>query len=234
MLPNRLRDLRYSEYNLHRHPLADKICRKALSLKALHGWDLALPPCDFIAQPVHLANAALIDYVLEQTGASVYLDASKEPVNALLMSGSPLFDVSLIWLSRDGRAWFNSVLRRHPGVRPEFAARGFVKTVRRIQRMVHKWPAKKILYVGYEDLCEDTGTIVGNIFSRMGLEPADQWSDFRRAGRHIIGNAAVLEATSTVVADPGLWREQLSKAELAIFERIAGEANRSLGYTQAI
>jgi hypothetical protein len=167
---------------------------------------------------------------MDHSGASVYLDASKSPWVAMMMSGSPLFDVSLILLIRDGRAWFNSALRRHPDWRPEHAAQSFATSVRHLRQVVEKWPSNKVINVRYESLCEDAENVLVDIFSRMGLDPAERWADYRRPGRHIIGNASVVSATSDIIADPCLWRQQLSQAELSVFDRIAGDVNRSLGY----
>jgi hypothetical protein len=196
-------------------------------------WYRALPAlltCNRTAKFLYSANAAVVDYVMDHGGTSVYLDASKSPWVAMMMSASPLFDVNLILLIRDGRAWFNSALRRHPGLPPEHVAQSFATSVRDLRQVVGKWPSNKVINVCYESLCEDTENVLADVFSRMGLDPAERWLDYRRPGRHIIGNATVVSATSDVIADPCLWRQQLSQAELSVFERIAGDVNRSLGY----
>ena len=85
--------------------------------------------------------------------------------------------------------------------------------------------------VKYEDICERPLEETRRIVSEAGLDPAGVSVDFMRSANHAIGNGRDVRSDSSEIAIREDWKTSLGEEQLEIFERIAGEANRSLGYT---
>jgi hypothetical protein len=74
---------------------------------------------------------------------------------------------------------------------------------------------------------------MGDIWRFLDVEPVEQdWSkvDLRKREHHILGNSMRTKDKIQISMDTK-WRERVNKEELGLFEREAGELNRSLGYT---
>lgn len=174
------------------------------------------------------ANAALIQAVLQVSGKSVFLDASKSEMDAVLLNDLPGFRVMVLHLIRDGRAQVYSTLRHHQDRDAAQASRQWAGRIRAQQRLLGL-AGLPLLRLGYEALCADPAGTMASIFTFAGL-PADQGSlAFRQPHLHIMGNPMRLSHDSEII-DRQAWRTSLTAEQLATFTQIAGDLNSSLGY----
>jgi len=191
-------------------------------------------PSKWMSAPFHSvcrANAALIDCVLAASGAEMFVDASKSASHFEYLKASGLFDLTPIHLSRDGRGQFHSMLVGRPWMPEEEAARAFVLWHDRIKAVLGRWEGR-VIRVRYEDICERPLEEMRRVAKEAGLDPDGISLRFREHTTHAIGNRGVVRDQSEEIVNLELWKTALKTKQLEIFERIAGEANRSLGYTE--
>ena len=63
----------------------------------------------------------------------------------------------------------------------------------------------------------------------LDLDPDKVVLDFRSRQQHVIGNGMRLDTTSTIRLDER-WKTHLTPDDLAVFDTVAGDLNRRLGY----
>ena len=230
-LPFYLRGVNYPRFKMSANPRLNHIAFR-LAQVTEYGRDrgiltrwMSLP-----FRRVCKANAALMDFVLETEGARVFLDASKNPSDLRHMRASGLFDITVIHLSRDGRGRFLSLLNRQPWLTVEEAAASIVDMHDRSKALLDEWEGP-VVHVKYEDLAGSPLDEIRRIASEAGLDPSGMSLDFLGSCSHCIGNENVVHAKSTQIHNKELWRTSLNGELLQVFERIAGESNRSFGYT---
>ena len=110
--------------------------------------------------------------------------------------------------------------------------RGAVEWVRCVteqQQVLATLPAGSHINVRYEDVCTKQDDTLSTIYDFLGVS-TDAHATLKSRPHHVIGNGMRLDTTTEVELDER-WREALTESELAIFERTAGELNRSFGYT---
>lgn len=181
-------------------------------------------------------NEFLVSQTLELQSGSVFLDGSKDPNRLLYFIDSGLFDLRVIYMHRDGRAQSNSrrQKKRWP-VNYAGAAAEWAKTIEQMDRVAQQLPADKIHGVGYEDLCADPNAVLEELWPFIGIERLEQdWSDvdLRKRPHHILGNPMRTRDSIKIKLDER-WRSDVNADEAAEFERLAGEANRRLGYEES-
>lgn len=182
-------------------------------------------------------NRLLVDAICELRGTRVFLDGSKEPNRLKYLIGSGFWDVKAVHLVRDGRGLTSSRLRRllhrfpevkdrRPFVRRAAAAWRRVNTS--CQRVLASLPPEAWVRVRYEDLCIDPKATLAPVFALVGERPPDTPENFRSIEHHILGN--VMRLRKGRIALDERWRTDLSAAELAAFDEVAGDMNRAMGY----
>lgn len=131
---------------------------------------------------------------------------------------------------RDGRGWTCSQMRREKSSM-EFAARLFVRRHWNTELMMRSIPQAQRMQVKYEDMCRDpAGTM--DAVSKF-LDVTTRLTDFtlKKTEFHGVGgNPMRFRYDESAVQLDEKWRRDLAPADLALFERIAGETNRRLGY----
>jgi hypothetical protein len=178
-----------------------------------------------------------VDAICELRGTRVFVDGSKEPNRLRYLVDSGLWDVKAVYLVRDGRGRTLSKLRRrkYPSV-PAPDRRRYVRnaaaTWRRVnescQRALAGLPREAWVRVRYEDLCRDPSATLAPVLELVGEPPIEMPEDFRSIDHHILGN--VMRLRSGRIELDEQWRADLNAAELAAFDEVAGEMNRSMGY----
>ena len=171
----------------------------------------------------------MIDFVLDAESTSAFLDSSKSTIELEFLQASGLFDVTPIHLSRDGRGQFHSAIRHHPDLTLEVLAERFRKWVERIETTLGAWNGPYVR-LKYEELCDHPVRELRRVAEEVGLDPDGMSLDFRNGSTHIIGNKGVVQSSSNKIVNEELWKTELTPDQQAIFEEIAGDANRSLGY----
>lgn len=227
---------------LHRGPLLETARDAALSLSPV--WRRHLNACD-------RRNEALVESILEITGAKVVVDSSKVALRLKYLLKNPKFDIKVIRTLRDGRAvaltymddWNfadasdpelrgggSGAKRPPPRRNMEEAANEWKRSQEANETLLRELPASQWTQVRYEDLCADPVGTLGRLNGFLGLDPDNVVQDFRSRPQHIIGNGMRLDTTSTIRLDER-WKTHLTPDDLATFDRIAGDLNRSYGYS---
>ncbi|HLE55608.1 MAG TPA: sulfotransferase [Rhodothermia bacterium] len=230
-LPFYLRGVSYTRFKMSNNPRLNHIAFRLAQVTDFgQGRDMMTRWVSSPYRRVCAANVALMDFVMEAEGARVFLDASKNPSDVRHMKASGLFDVTVIDLSRDGRGRFYSLLNRHPWLTIEEAAQSVRQLHERQKEFLAEWEGP-VIHVRYEELCRRPLDELRRIAVEAELDPNGMSLDFPRSCEHCIGNENVVHAKSKEIRNQELWRTNLAAEMLAVFERIAGESNRSFGYT---
>jgi hypothetical protein len=238
-----------------RSPLAQRLLRplhRGPAVEWLRDTALACSP----GWRTHLAttqarNAALIGSVLARSGKSVIVDSSKIGMRLKYLLRNPGLDVRVVRVKRDGRAVALTYMdpehfadASNPALRgggsgasrdaeclgTADAAREWLRSNEEAQAVLAGVDPQRRLEISYEGLCADTEGTLRRIFSFLGVDATRERPAFRAAVHHVIGNGMRLDSTSEVRLDER-WREALSDTDLGIFDAVAGQMNRRLGYS---
>ncbi len=195
-------------------------------------------------------NLALIDSLLEVTGAKVVIDSSKIALRLKYLLKIPGLDLRVIRVIRDGRAvsltytdeWnfadsSDPRLRsggsgtRHLPPRSSLAeaANEWKRSNESCDALIARLPMTQWTEIRYENLCADPEGSLKHLASFLELDPDQVHLDFRAQPQHVIGNGMRMDTTSAIRLDER-WRSHLSNDDLRVFDKIAGNLNRSYGY----
>lgn len=195
-------------------------------------------------------NTALMDSVLCQTNKKVIADSSKIGIRLKYLLRNPNLDIKIIRLIRDGRAvsltYINPATfadaqdsslrgggvggrRESERLSMEQAAREWRRSNEEAEALLNQVKKTQWIEIRYEDLCQAPEKTLAFIFSFFGVSNDQINLDFRAAEHHIIGNGMRLDGNCHIVLDDR-WKTQLSRAQLQIFQRVAGDLNERLGY----
>jgi hypothetical protein len=226
---------------LHRGPGLERL-RDGL-LRWAPGWDAHLARAQ-------RANAALARAVLARTRRRVIVDSSKIGVRLKFLLRNPAFDVKVLRLVRDGRGVALSYMdpARYADAAQGALRGGGMGGSRDAERLplaaaAHEWRRSqeeaaallgglepgRFTQLRYEELCADTPAVLRRLFAFVGVDPAARFG-LRETEHHVIGNGMRLDPGHEVKLDER-WREALGPAELRVFDRVAGDLNRRLGYS---
>lgn len=226
---------------LHTNRLLEWVRDAALGLSPT--WRQALPRWQD-------KNRRLINAVANASGCDVVVDSSKIGIRLKYLLDIAGLRTRVIRLVRDGRAvalTYMNAAQFADAKTPELRGGGFGAKRHRdltMEQAAFEWRrsneeaasiqatlnSDQYLQIRYEDLCQDVGGTLSRVFSFLGLADSDQHRQFKDVEHHVVGNGMRLDTSSSVVLDDR-WRSVLDNAQLAEFDRIAGDLNRSLGYS---
>ena len=196
-------------------------------------------------------NLALIESLLEVTGAALVIDSSKVALRLKYLLRIPDLDVKVIHVIRDGRAvsltytdeWHfadsfdlqfrggGSGLRRLPARHTMVeAAREWKRSNESAEALLSTLPQDHWTQVRYEDLCANPAATLQRLAKFLNLDPQQIRLDFRSVSHHVIGNGMRLDTTPEVRLDER-WKKYLSREDLHRFDEGAGPLNRKYGYS---
>ncbi len=228
-VPASIRVLRFTNFQLFRHGLLNRLAMKTNSPYRRSGvWRLMPSIGTSRLSSVLAANVTLIEAVLSHSGKRLFVDSSKSLEHYILLTASPELDVRPVLLLRDGRAYLWSVLRRQPGREAEDVVRKWLK-MRRTQETFLRVGPMEFHVLRYEDLCADVSGTMESLFEFAGLEPCPLTAQIDTGKQHVMGNEMRLRREKTI-ENTEEWRKRLTQEQVRTFERIAGEFNESLGY----
>jgi LPS sulfotransferase NodH len=228
-VPSSILSLTFTDFQLYHNSILNKLAHKICLTLALKGAVELLPwPLSKRFGEVCNANAVLIDAILRVDNASVYLDSSKQIRHALYLDSIRRFKVYAIHLLRDGRAQVCSTLKHHQGRSVELASQLWAGAIR-FQTGILENCGCESLVVKYECLCADPGQTAAEIYGFCGLDATRGSLRFRDFEQHIMGNIMRL-GSSQQIHNREEWRRKLSSDQLEVFDRLAGDLNRQLGY----
>ncbi len=195
-------------------------------------------------------NAALVETLLEVSGARVVIDSSKTGLRLKYLLRNPALEVRVLRLQRDGRGVslthtnpgeFADAsaphLRSggtggpgHTGLSMREAASLWQDSNAEADRITATLGAAQCLTIRYEELCVNTAQTMRTVCEFFGLEPFDPGSDFRECKQqHVVGNGMRMDTTSEIRHDER-WRTHLTPEQLNVFNEVAGALNRQYGY----
>jgi len=196
-----------------------------------------LPNVRSTFQRIMRQNETIIDLIVKKQKSTYFIDGSKDPNRLLYFIKSGRWEVNVINVTRNGIGQANSQRSRphYPGTF-EDATREWLKTMKQIQRVCQKVPADRYHSLRYEDLCNDTGNTLDRVWDFLDLEsiPCNSENlDLKTKDQHILGNKMRTKDSITIKLDDR-WQTQVTPAEYASFEEIAGPMNRKIGYKDIV
>lgn len=196
----------------------------------------------------------------ERTGKQTIVDSSKSLAwlraridDELKSWTAPV----LLFLQRDGRAVFNSRVRKYPDREPEAIAAKWAQQVDSTRALFESYEGPRLI-VRYEELATEPERVVQEICELAGLTFEPGMLNFTAFEHHVLGGnngtqfqvARAQERQDDTLAQPGdrhgdyyhqhpsgialdlRWRTELSPDMLAIFESVAAETNQSLRWKE--
>ena len=225
---------------LHRGPLLEALRDAALNLSPF--WKRHL--VDW-----RLANEALAETVSTVTGRPVLVDSSKIGIRLKFLLRSPRLEVRVLRVIRDGRAVMLTYMdpaqfadARNEGLRnggtggdrsaerlsSRQAAREWRRSNEEAACVLRGLPSDAWRETRYEDLCAAPQSTLRPLLAWLGVDTTPDLG-LDRGQYHVVGNGMRLDSTCAIRVDDR-WRTALSRADLAVFDSIAGDLNRRLGY----
>jgi hypothetical protein len=173
-------------------------------------------------------NKDFAESVLEETGARVFVDTSKERMRIRYLRRFMPMELRVIHLVRDVRGVVDSIGRHagHP-IDVGAAARDWTSTNRTLMRHTEDLPPDKGLVLRYEDLCADPAGTLDAIHTFCGVSRLASGPSSGH-GQHLLGNERRLETDWTRINLDERWRSRLSNEELARIAETAGAIARRL------
>lgn len=175
---------------------------------------------------------AFVDAVLEVSGKSVFLDASKYYGWLYPLQQNGYLDLKILNLYRDGRGVTNSWRKKHPSLSFDTIVRRWVNQEKGREKGSGIIPDQQVLQVNYEQICIAPNKSLERIFDFIDVEPSLEATDSFKssADHHIIGNNEMrLSSREQIVLDEK-WKHELTHRNIEIFEKIGGDMNRKIGY----
>jgi hypothetical protein len=226
---------------LHRGPVLEAVRDAGLGLSP--GWPRRL-------RRIQAVNAALAECILSRTGKRVLVDSSKIGLRLKYLLRNRAFDVRVIRLIRDGRAvaltytdparyadssdpalWSGGIGSSRDDERLSLA--GGVREWRRsneeAETILGRLPRSRWIEVRYETLCARPVETLDGVRTFLGLATTQVRHDFRSVEHHIIGNGMRLDSDEQIRLDDR-WVSALSPRDIHLFDSLAGDLNRGLGY----
>ena len=226
---------------LHRGPAIEAVRDAALSLSP--SWRRHLARFQDV-------NRALVDTLVERTGARVVVDSSKVGIRLKYLLRDERLDVRVIRLVRDGRAVAltytdpaayadaadphrrgggNGSNRDRERLSLEAAAHEWRRSNEEADAILARIDPSRHMTLSYEELCTNTSDALARAWAFLGLSPAAAPADWRAREHHVVGNGMRFDATNDVRLDDR-WKHALDARALATFEAEAGALNRRFGY----
>lgn len=195
-------------------------------------------------------NLALIQSLAEVTRSRLIIDSSKVALRLKYLLRIPELEVRVIRMIRDGRAvslaytdeW-NYADSIDPAMRDGGTGNQSCRKPRPMSDAAREWkrsnesadllcshlPDEQWTEVRYEELCADPEGTIKRLATFLDLDPEHVTLDFRSREHHVIGNGMRLDGSSDIRLD-NRWESELSEYELRVFDKVAGQLNRSYGY----
>ncbi len=188
-------------------------------------------------QEVTTNTLELFDIIHQKSNKSIIVDSTK---TATKMKSFTMFsnNVKIIRLIRDGRSFIPS-LRKKKHIYGDLSLAEIVKywksSVRNIDLMLRQIDDSKVFTMRYEDFCSEPIEYLNKICQFLDLDyeegllepnfdnfhsiPGNPWLNVKRGNKKI------------QIKQDEKWRTELSDEDLSQFEKLAGDFNRKLGYS---
>ncbi len=222
-----------TDFRFRDRPLMDRAARARLRgplFEAVRGAVLTAHPRSRTSWPaIASLNRTLMREVMDMKGASLFVDASKDPVRVKHLAETGDFRIRLVHLIRDGRAVVYSAMKNE-GVFAESAALEWKRTHLQISLLQDGGAVESYHPLRYEDFCTAPESTLRRLTDSWGLEAASVVGSIGRADHHILGNRMRLTPVTEIKLNEE-WRTRMSSKELGVFETVAGAVNREFAYS---
>jgi hypothetical protein len=156
------------------------------------------------------------------------VDTSKTGVQLKFHRRNPRFALKALWLVRDGRGVASSLMKNER-LSMRDAAHEWRRSNEEALAAVAAMSPSDWMRVRYEDFCTDPDGTLQAIWRFMNVLPRK--SEQRSPGEfHVLGHDRSRLQGEQKIRLNEKWRSELSRAELAVFDQVAGEFSRALGY----
>lgn len=215
--------------------------RRLLKEKRIESWDAKLPEEMLLVAPVPRTMAEIMRRV---HGAYAFLhgkrywgDKNTGYVTELAALSEMFPDGRFIHLIRDGRDCAVSHRSRTYVYGYENVLRTAMEWRDQVsmgRKMGRRLPGARYMTIHYEDLVSEPKSVLQNVCRYLGVEfSSSMLNYFGQVERSIPEekrNLWPLIGRPPQKSNVGKWRRELSSADIAIFERVAGDLLRELGY----
>ena len=212
----------FADSNFRRQGLEENLVRRSLEESSASGF----------AEAVRVVFGL---YAAAQ-GKRLYGDKTPGSVTQIELLGSLFPEARFVHIIRDGRAVALSYLERPewgPKTMAE-AAQHWKSRVTRGRRGGEALGRSRYREVKYEDMVADPEQVTRELCEFLGLGYAADMLNYHRHGAEFIAETKDPEAfknlAKPVTKDLRDWRDQMSAADAALFEAIAGDLLVDLGY----
>ncbi len=167
--------------------------------------------------------------ILEVAGKNIVLDSSKVPTRSLYLYESGYFSMKIIYLMRNGKAFINSFRKKGE---PNFKAATYwtLRNYRMRKIIRNKFKKNNVLEVHYESIVSKPEMEITRICNFLGITYRDEMLKFRNMPHHIVGGNPMRNNMDDTIKNDQSWEKNLSILDILLFEIIAGNMNKKLGY----
>ncbi|MEM8548669.1 MAG: sulfotransferase, partial [Pseudomonadota bacterium] len=139
-------------------------------------------------------NFVVSQGVCHADGGDVFVDGSKDATRLRYFIDSGLWNVRVVYMTRDGRAVANS-FKKHRQSDMRGATSRWIDTTKELQRMRARLDDEAVLDLKYETLCTSPQESIQAIWEWLGLAPEPiREKDFKSGNFHLLGNAMRLSS----------------------------------------
>jgi hypothetical protein len=175
-------------------------------------------------------NWQLSNIITKIQGGRIFVDGSKDATRLLHFINSRRWDVSVLYLQRNGMGVSRSIAK-HEGIGFDKAAELWRTNVENLEAMRRLLPDGLVKHIKYEDLCLSTEKVLKDVFSWLKIEDFPiETTDFKNGEFHILGNSMRLGGLSEVRIDER-WRTELDAEMQNAFQKRHSRLNAALGYS---
>lgn len=171
-------------------------------------------------QACHERTKCFMQIILGVQGASVFLDATKDPYRMLFLAQR--HDVYAIYLYKNGIAGAYSYMKAaanggHSLTMTEAATRWFEEQIT-ILRALQNFAADRQMKISYSALCRRPQAIAADVHKFLGL-PVSSIESFWEATHHIVGNQMRLSGVSAIMERED-WKDALNENQIDEYRRL--------------
>jgi hypothetical protein len=189
---------------------------------------LNMPVLRHVLFPINQAisnNFCLYDIVRQVTNKSIVIDSTKIYQKGLDLYLEKPDEVRIILLSRDGRGFLYSNLKRNLFNREKSVYRWMRYYDRTLPFLKKYVQGKHMIHIKYEDLATDPAAQLNRVCSFLGIDFEESMLDFACHEHHITNGNDMRFQRSSEIRPDFAWKEKLSPCDLCYFEQTAGSLN---------
>jgi hypothetical protein len=167
--------------------------------------------------------------VREVSSAEILVDSSKRFERTCLLVESGSLRPKVIHLTRDGRGVAYSSLKRGKTFRHSFLQ--WMEKNAAIQSWTGNGASSYSLRLKYEELCARPEEVIRRVcdFLELPWEPRMMFYG-QRQHHNVRGNTMRFLIRGSKIRLDETWRQELTREDLRLFEELAGDFSRRLGY----